>query len=93
MNLTEEQLAEVEAFGAAFMKPEEIAVIMELEPVGLRAAIEDQSSAVAKAYKKGFLSSKFQVNRKIVDLAKAGSSPAQAMANKLIQDIEFDGRL
>ncbi len=92
MNLTEEQLVEVEQFAAAFMKPYEIAIIMELGPMFI-AAIEDPCTAVSQAYQKGFLSSKYQVNRKIVDLAKAGSSPAQAMANKLIQDIEFDGRL
>lgn len=80
--MDEEKLNDICEYAAALMSKEEILLILELD--------EDQidSDEFKRAFKKGFLKTKYLVNKSTVNLASSGSSPAQTIANKLILGIE-----
>lgn len=90
MNLSEDDLSKLEQLAAACMKVSEICMVMEIDEDEFRSELENKSSSIYKSHQKGYLETKFQVNRKIIELAKAGSSPAQSSTLKLIQDKELE---
>ncbi len=90
MNLTEEQLEQLEDLAAACMKTREICMIMELDHDEFMNDLKDTASPVFIAHQKGFLTTKYLVNKKLIDLAKAGSSPAQTASIKLILEKELE---
>lgn len=71
------------------MKPEDAALIMGIDTDEFKIELEDQGSELSRAYKKGFLLSKIEINKSIVLHAKAGSSPAQSLAARFINEIEL----
>ena len=83
MNLTEEQLNEVEELAGLFFSPEEIAVNLELdqeETEYFSEAIECKSRAYfVKAYYKGRISTEIELRKAIKQSAMNGSSPSQQM--------------
>lgn len=86
MGLTDEQLQSIESFAAGLMSVDEIAIILELDRDNLKYEINTDDSPGYKAHQRGYLMTKFKVNQKIIDLANSGSSPAQTMAMRLLQE-------
>ncbi len=79
--MNEEQIKEVTTMAAAFMTKAEIAAVMEFEDAVLA------SDVFVRAFDAGYLHSKFKVQKSVVDLAQAGSSPAQTMAAKMMTEV------
>mgnify|MGYP001582592429 CR=1 FL=1 len=83
-DITAEDLAEINKLAAAFYVPKEIAMILEL-PTGLfMEACTTEGTECFNAFNGGRLKSEYEVRAAVVQLAKAGSSPAQTMAMQMI---------
>lgn len=80
-----EQLQQVTELASVFFTPKEIAVIMELDEDIFLEDVQMESHQLSKAYLGGKLKSEFEVRKSIVQLAKSGSSPAQAMSMDMIK--------
>lgn len=79
--LSEEQVQEVEELASLFFSLDEIELIM---------GVNAEDPAFRKAYKRGSLKSEAEIRRSIIQLAKDGSSPAQAMAWKMVESNKRD---
>ena len=90
MELTEQKLEELTELAGACMKTREICLIMQLDHDAFLKELQDPASPVFIAHQTGFLRTKVEVQKKLIDLAKAGSSPAQSATLKLILDKELD---
>ncbi len=86
MELSNDQLQEVERLSAAAYTPREVAFILGIKPAEFIAQVKDEDSEAAIAYFKGLYSSELNVRESILLLARNGSSPAQTMANKLFDE-------
>ncbi|MFT7239210.1 MAG: hypothetical protein ACI93L_003310 [Cyclobacteriaceae bacterium] len=89
MILSEEELTDIQSYAGACMTKAEICLIMQFDLKIFESELQDIDSNVYKAYQSGFLLTKYDVQKKIIDLAKAGSSPAQTQALGMIKDIEI----
>ncbi len=78
-------LTEVEAFAKLFFSPEKIMIILDLKK---EDTIRDDFK---KAYEKGRLIQEGLIRKSILELAINGSSPAQVLAMKFIDDSKLDG--
>lgn len=78
----EETLNQIKDLGAAFFTPDETSVIMQ-DPK-LTEKSQDPNDEYYQAYYSGRLQSEFDLRKSIIQLAKSGSSPAQAMAMDLL---------
>ena len=88
MKLTNELLAELESLASFFFSPDEVAIVLGIDPADLEDELLDESSDVYKAYQKGMLKSKLELRKSILTLAKQGSGPAQTLAMRLLDDLE-----
>ena len=88
--MTEAQLDEVEKFAGLFMKPSDIAIILNIPLADLRAALADSSTNCFQRYHKGKLLSEAELRKSVLTMAKQGSSPAQSLASKLIDEMNMD---
>ena len=79
-------ITEVETYASLMFSKEEIAVILEVDPVQLVDLLEDQDNAVFRAFQRGRLKREAEIRKGIFDLAQNGSSPAQTFAMKLIEN-------
>ena len=79
-------ITEVETYASLMFSIEEIAVILEVDPVQLVDLLEDQDNPVFRAFQRGRLKREAEVRKGIFDLAQNGSSPAQTFAMKLIEN-------
>ena len=88
--LDNRKIEELEELGAAFTSVEDAAVILQSDPVLLRNAIDDSNTPEHAAYHRGRLMSEFDTRKSIVQMAKAGSSPAQVLALNLIRKLKME---
>ena len=79
-------ITEVETYASLMFSKEEIAVILEVDPVQLVDLLEDMDNPVFRAFQRGRLKREAEVRKGIFDLAQNGSSPAQTFAMKLIDN-------
>ena len=79
-------ITEVETYASLMFSKEEIAVILEVDPVQLVDLLEDQDNPVFRAFQRGRLKREAEIRKGIFDLAQNGSSPAQTFAMKLIEN-------
>ena len=84
--ITEEQLAEVERFARGFASPKTICLVMEWDFAEMQSCFTNMQHPVARAYHKGKEKRILEINLVVVDQAAAGSSVAQALAEKLSED-------
>ena len=77
--LSPEQIEEITELAACFFLEEEILEIMQLKV---------PSPEFKNACKTGYLLSEAKLRKSILDLAQAGSAPAQAMAVKLLSELK-----
>ena len=78
-SLSKEMLAEIKRLAGLFFTPAEIAMMLELPGEEFKAACEIESCDEYKAYYGGLLQGQIDLRTSISKMAKAGSSPAQAM--------------
>lgn len=85
----QDMATEIEKLAVSFLSKNEIIIILEID-VALHKLLDIKSHLWCKAYERGRLKSKAEVNAKIIELAKEGSVPAQEMALKIIKDSNSD---
>lgn len=88
MKLTSDQLTELESLASYFFTPDECAIVLSISTDELEMALEDDTDPGYKAYQRGKLKSKLELRKSILTLAKQGSSPAQTMALRLLDESE-----
>lgn len=86
MTLTDEQLSTVEEYAGVFLKPSEIAILLNLDESKFRFWCSQKDHPAYLAYQKGFLKSKLEIRKNVVKLAKLGSPQAEELADKYIKD-------
>lgn len=83
-DLTPEDLAEVENLAGLFFSPREIAVMLELILPEILEQLDNSEGNFYRAFQKGRLQNEVNLRKAIMQLARAGSSPAQTMAMDLL---------
>lgn len=90
MTLSDEQLRQVEEMAAALLPPSEIAILLDLDADQRDTFVEmcknHTRSAVYAAYQKGRLTTKYELRRTVIRLAKAGSPAAEPLADKYLKE-------
>lgn len=82
MNLTEEQLSEVEQMAGLFFKVEDVADNLQLSELELEEVLLDMQlkrGDFYHAYRKGWLCAQVKLRKQIEKAAENGSNPAQQM--------------
>ncbi len=86
MELNLEKLQDIEAMAAALLPPSEIAILIGISPeqhdLFCEMCRSHRFSAIYKSYHKGKLTTKFELRKTVVKLAKAGSPAAEPLADK-----------
>lgn len=67
-----------------FFTPREIAMMMQIDFGILQSQIDENAGPLYEAFQRGRLQSEKELREGILQLAKAGSSPAQTMAMDLL---------
>jgi len=83
-------LSDLESYSALMFARHEIAVIMEVDPAELSELLRETQSPAFRAFQRGRLKREAELRKGIFDLAQNGSSPAQTMAIKLIENAKAD---
>ena len=87
---TEELLKEIQEYASLMFTRREIAAICEITYETLCAMLEDRRGVPFKTFQSGRLKEDALIRRAVFDLAKAGSSPAQTAALRLIELAKMD---
>jgi len=85
MILSEEQLILISDYASNFMNWKQIAVLMDIDEEDFREQMLDKSSSVFKTYTKGKTKSTYDLNKKLVSLAKLGSPQAELLVRSDIE--------
>ena len=90
MKLNDEQIEQLQEYAAALMHISEIAILLDIEP-DRRTLFEmkckqDVASPLYTAFNKGRLTTKLDLRRNIIKLAKAGSPAAEPLVIKFINE-------
>ena len=88
-DIKEEELAEIGKLAAVFYTPKQIALILELPVAEFVEACSEEGTVCFNAFFGGRLKSEYEVRAAVVQLAKAGSSPAQTMAMQLLNNSQM----
>lgn len=90
MNLTDEQLLQVEEMAAALLPSDEIGILLNLSAKERNSFNEivktHTSSPVYMAFHRGRLTTKFELRKTVIKLAKHGSPAAEPIAEKYIRE-------
>lgn len=91
IQLTDEQLLEVEEMAACLMTPGEIAILLGCSADIFKYTIRNKPDhPVYTAYNKGRLKTKLTLRRMVIKLAEKGSPQAEMLADKYIRDQNMD---
>ena len=90
MEMDNAQLSDLETYASLMFTKNEIAVIMEMDPHDLSDKIGDPQSPAGKAFQRGRLKREAELRKGIFDLAQNGSSPAQTLALKLVENAKAE---
>lgn len=90
IDYTQEQLEQVEKLSSIYMKITDIALVIEVDPHELRAAISNESSEVSRRYRRGKATSKAELLAQEMQLAKMGSPLALDKIKSNLLDMEDD---
>jgi len=74
--LNDEKLAEIEELAGYFFTEEEVQEI---------SGTDKSMPGFRKAFRKGSLKAEAEIRKSIIELAKAGSSPAQTLAWRMLE--------
>lgn len=90
MNLTEEELKQIEEMASALLPPSEIAILLRIDAAQRKLfgqiCKSHVLSPIYEAYHRGKLITKLELRRTVVKLAKAGSPAAEPLAEKFIRE-------
>jgi hypothetical protein len=86
MQWSEEKLISVERMAGAAFSLEDIADVLEVDVDCLYPLMDEKADPFRIAFRKGFLTRQLEVRERIFKDAKNGSSPAQTLANKMLDD-------
>lgn len=86
MKWTDEKLKFLEELGKAQFSIKQVAIVMEVSHKDFAEVMEDEDSPVFKAYWKGRLLEEMAQRNAVLELAKGGSSAAQALAKSYIDE-------
>jgi len=84
MNLTEQQLKEIEELAGVFMEPEEIAVLLDLDTDMFLRQLEHKKGSAYLVYLRGKAMNKKEIHENVVKMAKHGSPQAEELAKQLM---------
>jgi hypothetical protein len=70
------------------MTRHQIALALEVDPEKLSAAIDNPKTNAHKAFFSGQLETEAKIRKSVIQLAIAGSAPAQALADKYIENFK-----
>jgi hypothetical protein len=84
MNLTDEQLLEVERLAGLFLSPDEIAVLIGVSAEEFCECIAAKSGIAYQSYFRGKTISKRDIHENIVKMAKHGSPQAEEFARDMM---------
>lgn len=92
--MTLEQLQLIEEYAAALLTPLEIAILMDI-PASERKAFNvrcrtHEGSPEYEAFHRGRLTTKLELRRNIIKLAKAGSPAAEPLAERFLAEQNLD---
>lgn len=88
--LDKETLDKITELAGLFLSIREIALLTGLDYDVLQEMIEDEDSKVSLAYRKGKAESKYEIRKKVIQLAKLGSPQEEVLANKYIEEQEIE---
>jgi len=83
-DITNEELIEVENLAGLFFSPREISLMLELRINEIYEQLDSNQGNFFRAFQKGRLQNEVDLRKAIIQLARAGSSPAQTMAMNLL---------
>jgi hypothetical protein len=94
MGLTEEQLTLLQEYAAALITPAEIAILLDISPsdrksFSVRCRIHEGTQEY-EAFHRGRLTTKLELRKNIIKLAKAGSPAAEPLAERFLQEQNLD---
>lgn len=90
MTYTDKQLQSIEQLASIYIKPTEIAVMLDVQVERFKADIAMADSPAGKAYIRGKLLQKIEVHKQMTLLARVGSPLALEMSEKALLDMEDD---
>ncbi len=90
MTYSDNELKQIEQLASLYLPISDIAVILGINAEALRRDIKMKGSPAEKAYTKGKVSSKIQLRKQEMMLAKVGSPLALDNARKALMDMEDD---
>jgi hypothetical protein len=94
IELTTEQLKTLEEMSAALLLPSEIAILINIDSNDRKLFCEicknHCNSVIYEHYQRGKLTTKYELRRTVIKLAKAGSPAAEPLAEKYIKEQEAD---
>lgn len=89
LEYTAEDLEVIERMGATGFTIAQIAEVLLVDPQMLEHQFQNKKSIVYKMYRKGFLQESLKLRERIFKDAGNGSSPAQTLAKKILDDAAF----
>lgn len=89
INLSEEQLKQVQEYASLFLTIDEIAILLEIDFSDLKKAVCSKTNSAYKAYNKGKLLTKIELRKNVIKMAKHGSPQAEL----LVEDYQKKQRL
>lgn len=89
MELTPEQLKEVEDYAGCLFTPGEIAIIMGFDVESCQGLLIENKE-FKNAYQRGKLISEAAIRKSIIELAQKGSGPAQVLAMQLFDKLRLN---
>ena len=90
MELSAEMLEQIEQLASIYMPIRDIALIIEVDEIALREAIQSQTTPASRAYRKGKALSKVALHQQEMNLARVGSPLALENARQNLLDMEDD---
>lgn len=84
--MTEQGLLEIEKYAGLLMPPYQVACIMQIDIDMFNFYMQDNTSDIFKAYYRGFYKSLAELRTTILAQAKSGSSPAQTIILKQLEE-------
>lgn len=90
MDLSNEEIQQIEEMSAALLPPDEIAILMNIPPAERSFFVQicktHQASPIYIAYQRGKLTTKLELRKTVIKLAKAGSPAAEPLAEKYLKE-------
>lgn len=89
-SLNEDQLDELREFAAALIPPADIAILLGIEPTHRKMFVTrcklHEGTPEYEAYNLGRLTTKLELRKNIIKLAKAGSPAAEPLAERFMRE-------